>query len=204
MCCDMLTSRLLHCSLSFAHAAPVTAQRSSPLVLAVSLQRKMQVLPRRQLSSCVSAYAGSRSNAVTGSGVINRIPRTLVACFHSSDRSCCQAKHSFATTQRHSQAQVTMASAAPKPMDQKSAPLKPKGPSAVEGRLHILESLPVESFKIAGVSFEDRQELVGQLQPGEGLSSHCLAPVASLKLVKTDHMWYSDHRSGHHDDQAAR
>ena len=203
----MLTSRLLHCSLSFAHATPVTAQLSSPLVLAVSLQRKMQLLSCRQLSGCVSANAGthlSRSTAVTVSGVVNVTPRTLVACFPSSNRSCCQAKHLLATTQRHGRAKMTTASAAPKPMGQRPAPLKPNGPSAVEGRLNILESLALESFKIAGVSFEDRQEHVCQLQPGEGPSSHCLASVASLKLVKPDSMWYFDHRSGHHDDQAAR
>lgn len=168
----MLSSRLLYCSLGVAHVSPIAAQRSSPLVLAVSLQHKMQVLSRPQLSHPVSANARTQfsvSSAANPFGVLEGTPRILLARSPSSDRFCCQAKDLFFTTQRHRRAQVTMASAAPKPMGQKSPPRKPKGPSAVEGRLKILEVLPVESFKIAGVSFEDRQEFVGKLQPDQAI-----------------------------------
>ncbi len=59
-----------------------------------------------------------------------------------------------------------MARAAPKPVGQQPIQPKPKGPSALEGRKMILDFIPVESFKIAGVSFEGRQNSVGSLQPG--------------------------------------
>ena len=51
-------------------------------------------------------------------------------------------------------------------MGQQPTQPKPKGPSALEGRKMILDFIPVESFKIAGVSFEARQDFVGNLQPG--------------------------------------
>lgn len=54
-----------------------------------------------------------------------------------------------------------------------TAPPAP-GLSAVEGRKQMLRSVPVESFKIAGVSFDGRQELVQQLQPGKAhVTLHC-------------------------------
>lgn len=55
------------------------------------------------------------------------------------------------------------------PTQMASSP-KPKGPSPVEGRRMLLKSLPLESFKTVGVSFEGRQQLVGQLKPGENCS----------------------------------
>lgn len=42
-----------------------------------------------------------------------------------------------------------------------------RGPSPQEGRAQMLQSVVLESFKIAGVSFEDRQDLVKQLTPGK-------------------------------------
>ncbi len=78
---------------------------------------------------------------------------------------CSKMLHTFGNARNARQ--LPVAQAVPKPMGQRSSPAKPQGPSAVEGRQLILESLPVESFKIAGVSFNGRQDLVGKLQPGE-------------------------------------
>ena len=40
--------------------------------------------------------------------------------------------------------------------------------SAIEGRHSLLRRIPLEVFRIAGVSFEGRQEQVARLQQGVG------------------------------------
>ena len=47
-----------------------------------------------------------------------------------------------------------------------SKELHGRGLSAAEGRQLLVDSIPVESFKMAGVSFEGRQDAVSKLQPG--------------------------------------
>ena len=76
---------------------------------------------------------------------------------------------------------LTVARAAPRPMGQKASPTKPKGPSAVEGRQLLLDNIPAESFKIAGVSFEGRQDSVSRLQPGETQSNYTASQAADSK-----------------------
>lgn len=49
---------------------------------------------------------------------------------------------------------------------QQSRDLSSKGVSAAEGRQMLVDSIPLESFKMTGVSFESRQDLVSRLQPG--------------------------------------
>lgn len=50
---------------------------------------------------------------------------------------------------------------------QQSKDLRGKGLSAAEGRQLLVDSIPLESFKMAGVSFEGRQDAVSKLRPGE-------------------------------------
>ncbi|KAK9817263.1 hypothetical protein WJX72_011983 [[Myrmecia] bisecta] len=44
-----------------------------------------------------------------------------------------------------------------------------KAPGVAEARRQMLESLPLESFKVVGVSFEGRQEVVSKLQTAQAL-----------------------------------
>lgn len=50
---------------------------------------------------------------------------------------------------------------------QQSKELRGKGLSAAEGRQLLVDSIPLESFKMAGVSFEGRQDAVSKLRPGK-------------------------------------
>ena len=68
---------------------------------------------------------------------------------------------------RHVKHLTTLRHAERKPLDQQTSRLQPTGPSAIEGRQTLLATLPVESFKMVGVSFQGRQELVSVLQPGK-------------------------------------
>ncbi|DBA85403.1 hypothetical protein WJX79_007934 [Trebouxia sp. C0005] len=54
-------------------------------------------------------------------------------------------------------------------MGQQPNQCKPERPSALEGRRMILDFIPVESFQIAGVSFEGRQDFVSNLQPDQAV-----------------------------------
>ena len=79
-----------------------------------------------------------------------------------------------------------VAAAAPEPVRRKAASAAPRGPSAEEGRKQMLHSVPVESFKIAGVSFEGRQELVQQLQAGKAEVSDFIR-VAHMQSLGIQH-----------------
>lgn len=76
-----------------------------------------------------------------------------------------------------------VAAAAPEPVGRKAASA---APTAEEGRKQMLQSVPVESFKIAGVSFEGRQELVQQLQAGEAEVSDFIR-VAHMQSLGIQH-----------------
>ena len=79
-----------------------------------------------------------------------------------------------------------VAAAAPESQGRKAASAAPRGPSAEEGRKQMLQSIPVESFKIAGVSFEGRQELVQQLQAGKAKVSDFIR-VANMQPPGIQH-----------------
>lgn len=50
---------------------------------------------------------------------------------------------------------------------QQSKELHGTGLSAAEGRQLLVDSIPLESFRMAGVSFEGRQDAVSKLRPGK-------------------------------------
>lgn len=68
----------------------------------------------------------------------------------------------------------TMTHAAPK-AEQTIRTIRSTSPSPAMGRQMMFESLSLESFKMTGVSFEGRQELMLKLQPG-----NTVAKVLSL------------------------
>lgn len=49
-------------------------------------------------------------------------------------------------------------------------PVAPVSPSVLASREQLLSQLPVMKFKAVGVSFDDRQSLVAQLHPNQGLA----------------------------------
>lgn len=91
------------------------------------------------------------------------------------DRSASQSK-----PHRHVQRLATFLHAERKPLNQRTGPVQPTGLSAIEGRQMLLAALPVESFKMVGVSFEGRQELVSALKPGK---PECLLPKLVLRIM---------------------
>ena len=166
----MLTSRLLQCSIGAVVAIRKTAHWSSQFVLTPSPQRSMHmpVLSSQHLVPCLlsSSRTHLSSSRARHSADLHSIPRLLTGFPVSSAQSSGRAHSSTAKRGQCSKRQLTRARAAPKPMGQQPSQSKPKGPSALEGRKMILDFIPVESFKIAGVSFEGRQDFVSNLQPG--------------------------------------
>ena len=167
----MLTSRLLQCSTETVVAIRKIAHWSSQSVLTSSPQRSMctPVLCSQQLVPCLlfSSRTHLSSSQAKHSADPHSIPRILTGFpVSSAQRSSGRANNFTAKRVQCSKRQLTTARAAPKPMGQQPNQCKPERPSALEGRRMILDFIPVESFQIAGVSFEGRQDFVSNLQPG--------------------------------------
>lgn len=166
----MLASRLLQCSIGTVVAIRKLAHRSSHSVLTPSLQRNMHqpVLSSQHLAPCLlpSSRTHLSSSQAKHSADLHSTPRLLTGSPLSSARSYGRASRFTAKTGHCTKRHLTTARAAPKPMGQQPSQSRPKGLSALEGRKMILDVIPVESFKIAGVSFEGRQDFVSNLQPG--------------------------------------
>lgn len=64
--------------------------------------------------------------------------------------------------------------------------LSSKGLSAAEGRQLLVDSTPLESFKMTGVSFEGRQDLVSRLQPGDKAPLSQCSQAASVLTTMHD------------------
>lgn len=115
-----------------------------------------------------SEFAGSICNRPSYPAEITRSPNS---CRWLYAYGCIRQRH------------VAVAQAIPTQM---ASPPKPKGPSPVEGRRMLLKSLPLESCKIVGVSFDGRQQVVGQLKPGENCSLFW-QPAISVLLCAQPH-----------------
>lgn len=59
----------------------------------------------------------------------------------------------------------------------------------------LLDSLPLESFKMTGVSFEGRQDLVSQLQPGKTVAKVLVTVRAVAGCVQ--HPKHAPHLAPH-------
>ena len=95
--------------------------------------------------------------------------------------------------------------------------LSSKGLSAAEGRQMLVDSTPLESFKMTGVSFEGRQDLVSRLKPGDTATASSwvltapsgLATMRDCKLLASNYSCYTVSRlqvtcrSSCHDGQGA-
>ncbi len=166
----MLTSRLLQCSIGAVVAIRKTAHWSLQSVLTPSPQRKMHmpVLSSQHLVPCLlsSSRTALSSSQAKHSADLRSTPRLLTGFPVSSAPSSGRANNFTAKRGQCSKRLLTTGRAAPRPMGQQPMQAQPKGPSVLEGRKMSLDFIPVESFKIAGVSFEGRQDFVGNLQPG--------------------------------------
>ena len=119
--------------------------------------------------------------------------------------------------QTHSRCMAMMACTASQSTSQQapqqSKHLTSKGLSAAEARQMLVDSLPLESFKMTGVSFEGRQDLVSRLRPGDtamtSLQCSQLLLCSSHCMTTGNHSCYTMStlqitcRASYHDGQGA-
>lgn len=72
--------------------------------------------------------------------------------------------------QTYGQRVATMARAVPTAQET-TRTLRSTGPTIAEGRQMLLDSIALESFKMTGVSFKGRQDLVSKLHPGKATAT---------------------------------
>ena len=166
----MLTSRLLQCSTGTVLVIRKIAHWSSQSVPTPSPQPSMHmpVLFSQHLVPCLLSSSHTHLSSSQAKHIfdLHSVLRLRPGFPVSSPQSSARASSFTAKRGQCTKRQLTTARAAPKPMGQQPSQSKPKGPSTLEGRKMILDFIPVESFKIAGVSFEGRQDFVSNLQPG--------------------------------------